>query len=108
MSEFVEYLLLALGGYATHLLKMYIESLKRNEVFIKKIFIASVALNMISILLLTYVGDTLPPEIYVPSPLGAIMVGIFGSSMLSGVVNIKKPIDIVDSDTAVIKPKKEM
>jgi len=104
MPVFVEHLLLALGGYIFHLLKQWLESIKRSEVFIAKIFFISIAMNLIAIVILTYIGGTLPPELYVQSPLNSVILGIFNSSMLSGIVNIKKPADIVPDGTAILKP----
>lgn len=106
MPDFATQILLALGGYAFHLLKMYGESLKRQEVWIIKPFVVSVAANLLAIFLLIYVGDQLPPDLIVMSPLTCIIIGSFGSSMLSGFINIKKPKDIVPDDVPVLTPKK--
>lgn len=92
--NFYEQLLLAAGGYAIHLLKMWGESIKRKEKFVKETFFISIAMNVISIFILVYIGDTLPSDMIVMSPLTAVMIGTFGSSMLSGIINIKKPKDI--------------
>jgi len=92
--NFYEQLLLATGGYAIHLLKMWGESIKRKEKFVKETFLISVAMNIISIFILVYIGDSMPTDILVMSPLTCVMIGTFGSSMLSGIINIKKPKDI--------------
>lgn len=92
--NFYEQLLLAGGGYAIHLLKMWGESIKRKEKFVKETFFISIAMNVISIFILIYICDSLPPDILVMSPLTCVMIGTFGSSMLSGIINIKKPKDI--------------
>lgn len=92
--NFYEQLLLAFGGYIIHLLKMWMEAAKRKEAFITKIFYISIAINVISIFILIYIGDSLPPEIVVMSPLTCVIMGSFSSSMLSGVINLKKPKDI--------------
>jgi small basic protein len=92
--NFYEQLLLAAGGYAIHLLKMWGESIKRKERFVRDIFLISIAINVISIFILVYIGDTLPADMLVMSPLTCVMIGTFGSSMLSGIINIKKPKDI--------------
>jgi small basic protein len=92
--NFYEQLLLAAGGYAIHLLKMWGESIKRKERFVKDIFFISIAMNIISIFILVYIGETLPADMLVMSPLTCVMIGTFGSSMLSGIINIKKPKDI--------------
>jgi small basic protein len=92
--NFYEQLLLATGGYALHLLKMWGESIKRKERFVKDIFFISIAMNVISIFILVYIGDSLPTDVLVMSPLSCVMIGTFNSSMLSGIVNIKKPKDI--------------
>lgn len=92
--NFFEQLLLAAGGYAIHLLKMWGESIKRKEKFVKETFFISIAMNVISIFILIYICDSLPPDMLVMSPLTCVMIGTFGSSMLSGIINIKKPKDI--------------
>lgn len=92
--NFYAQLLLAIGGYTIHLLKMWMESVKRKEVFISKIFFISIAMNVISIFIMIYIGGSLPPAIVVMSPLTCVIMGYFGSSMLSGFINLKKPKDI--------------
>lgn len=91
MNEFIEQILLAGGGYAFHLLKQYQESIKRKEDFITKMMVVSVLSNILSILLLINVGKQLPPDLIVMSPFTCIIIGYFGSSMLSGFINVKKP-----------------
>ncbi len=92
--SFYEQLLLALAGYIIHLLKLWGESIKRKEKFIMDTFYISIAMNVISIFVLVYIGDSLPADLIVMSPLTCVIIGTFGSSMLSGIVNIKKPKDI--------------
>lgn len=92
--NFYEQLLLAAGGYVLHLLKLWGESIKRKEKFIKDTFYISIAMNVISIFILVYIGNSLPTDILIMSPLTSVMIGTFGSSMLSGIINIKKPKDI--------------
>lgn len=92
--SFYEQLLLAFGGYIIHLLKMWIESIKRKETFITQTFYISIAMNVISIFILIYIGGTLPSDIVVMSPITCVIMGWFSSSMLSGIVNLKKPKDI--------------
>lgn len=90
----IEYMLLAFGGHVIHLLKLYGESLKRNEAFVTKIFIVSEAANIISIPMLIWISKYLPPELFVMSPIGAIIIGTFASSMLAGFINVKKPKEV--------------
>lgn len=92
--NFYEQILLATGGYILHLLKMWYEAIKRKERFVQDTFYISIAMNVISIFILVYIGDSLPPDLIVMSPLTCVIIGTFGSSMLSGIVNIKKPKDI--------------
>jgi uncharacterized membrane-anchored protein len=89
--EYLEQILLAAGGYLFHLLKMYGESLKRNEEFLRKPFIVSAASNIVAILILIYIGGTLPADLLVMSPLTCVIIGGMGSSLLSGFIAIKKP-----------------
>lgn len=90
-AQFIENILLAFGGYLFHLLKMYQSSLTRKEEFITKPFLVSVAANVLAIFLMIYVGGTLPPDLFSMAPLNVLILGFFGSSMLSGFINIKKP-----------------
>jgi hypothetical protein len=90
----LEYMLLAFGGHAIHLLKLYSESLRRKEEFINKSFLASEMSNLIAIPMLVWMADYLPPELFVMSPLGAVIIGTFASSMLAGFINVKKPKEI--------------
>jgi hypothetical protein len=92
--NFYEQLLLAAGGYVLHVLKMWYEAKKRQEKFIQDTFFISIAMNVIAIFILVYIGGSLPPDLIVMSPLTCVIIGTFGSSMLSGIVNIKKPKDI--------------
>lgn len=96
--NFYESLLLAAGGYALHLGKMWIEAIKRKEKFVKETFYISIAMNVIAIFILIYIGGSLPADILVMSPLTCVMIGTFGSSMLAGIINIKKPKDINDTE----------
>lgn len=89
--EFIEQLLLAFGGYLFHLLKMWQESVKRKETFDRKPFLISVAANIVAIVLLIYIGGSLPTDLIVMSPLTCVILGAFASSMLAGFINIKKP-----------------
>lgn len=96
--------LLAGGGYAFYLLKQLNESIKRKEVFIVKSFILSIAMNLLAIPLVIYIGNSLSSEVVVMSPLTCVIFGAFASSTLSGFINTKKPKEIVDDETKVIDP----
>lgn len=100
-------MLLALGGFAFHLLKQWNESVKRKEVFLVKSLIISILMNLIAIPILIYIGGTLPSDLIVMSPLTCVIIGSFGASMLSGFINSKKPKDTVDEGTPVIDPTKK-
>ena len=104
-SEYGLQLLYAFGGYIFHLLKMYGESLKRKEVFIVRPFVVSMAANVVAIILLISIGDQLPAELIVMSPLTCVIIGSFGSSMLSGFINVKKPKEMVDDTVATFSQK---
>lgn len=97
-------LLLAFGGFIFHLLKQWNESIKRKEVFIVKSFVISIAMNLVSIPIIIYLGNTMSSDLIVMSPLTCVMAGVFGSSMLSGFINSKKPKEIVEEGTPIIKP----
>lgn len=96
MENFWLYMGLALGGHVFYLLKQLLENVKRNQIFDKRIFIISEAMNLIAIPLLVYIGTLMPTEILTMSPVTAIMIGGFGSSLLSGIINTRKPKDIDD------------
>lgn len=98
-------MLLALAGFLFHFLKQWNESIKRNEHFIKKSLFISIAMNLIAIPVLIFIGGTLPSDLLVMSPLTCVIIGSFGASMLSGFINSKKPKEMIDEDTPVIKPK---
>lgn len=87
----LEQLLLAYAGFLFHLLKIYQANLKRKETFINQQLLVWSISNLLAATLLVYIGGTLPPDLLVMSPLTCVMIGFFGSSMLSGFINIKKP-----------------
>lgn len=91
MPNFLENILLAFGGYIFHLLKMWYESIKRNEAFIDRSFFISIAMNVVAIFLLVFLGKSLPPDLIVMSPLACVMIGYSASSMLGGFINVKSP-----------------
>lgn len=95
MNPFIEYMLLAIGGHAFHLAKMYNTSIQRKETFITKGFLANEISNLIAIPLLVYIGPTLPPELFVMSPITAVVIGFAASSLLAGFINVKKPKDAI-------------
>lgn len=94
MPQFLENYLLALGGFLFHFLKMWYTSTLRKEGFLNKPMYIWIAMNILATCLLVYIGPTLPPEIIVMSPVTSILMGISGSSVLAGVINIKRPKDI--------------
>lgn len=87
----VESMILAVAGYAFHLLKLWHEATKRNEEFVNRAFFISVPMNLLSIGILVYIGDKLPEDLIVMSPLTAVIIGFFSSSLLAGFINVKKP-----------------
>lgn len=91
MNPFIEYLLLAIGGHLFHLAKTYAAAVKRNEEYVTKAFVANEVSNLIAIPLLCYIGPTLPPDLFVMSPITAIVIGFAASSLLGGFINVKKP-----------------
>lgn len=91
MPEFLQNILLAFGGYLFHLLKMWYESTNRKEAFITKAFYISIAMNVVAIFLLIYLGKTLPPDLLVMSPLTCVIIGFSASSVLAGFINVKSP-----------------
>lgn len=94
MNPFIENYALALGGFLFHFLKMWMTSLNRKEAFLTKPVYLWVAMNLLASAILIYIGPTLPPELIVMSPLTCVLMGLSGSSMLAGIINIKKPKDI--------------
>jgi hypothetical protein len=104
--EYAEQILLAFGGFIFHLLKQYQEAVKRNEVFITKLFWVSIASNIVAIFILVYIGNSLPADLIVMSPLTCVIIGAFSGSMLSGFINAKKPKDSIPDDVKTMDPKK--
>lgn len=94
MNQFIENYLLALGGFLFHFLKMWMTSLNRKENFLTKPTYLWIASNILAAAILIYIGDRLPPDLIVMSPLTCLIIGAFGSSMLSGFINVKKPKDL--------------
>ncbi len=90
-------MLLAFGGYLFHMAKQYGESIKRNEKFDKRLVAVNLVMNLIAIPILVFIGGTLPSDLLVMSPLTCVIIGAFGSSMLSGFINIKKPKEVTDT-----------
>lgn len=87
-------MLLALAGFVFHLLKQWLENEKRGDKFNVKHTLIFVAMNIVAIPVLIYIGGTLPADLIVMSPLTCVIIGAFGSSMLAGFINTKKPKDI--------------
>jgi len=90
-TDFLQNIGLAFGGYVFHLLKMWYEAVKRNEGFIDKSFYISIVMNVVAILLLIYLGKSLPPDLIVMSPFTCVLIGYSASSMLAGFINVKSP-----------------
>ena len=90
-ENFILYLVLAIGGYIFHLSKQYGEAVKRREEFVTKLFLMSVFSNVVAIPLLIYIGDYLPDDLLVMSPVTAVIIGALSSSILSGIIAVKKP-----------------
>lgn len=96
MTNFWLYILLAFAGHIFHLCKQWLENYNRQQMFDWKKFMVSEVMNIIAIFLLTYMGINAPSDWLVMSPIAAIMIGGFGSSTLSGLINTKKPKDAGD------------
>lgn len=84
-------MLLAFGGFLFHLLKKWGESIKKNEKMDRRLMLIYFGMNIIAIPVLIFIGGTLPSDLLVMSPLTCVIIGSFGSSMLSGFINAKKP-----------------
>lgn len=74
-----------------HMLKQVGENIKRKEKFDKRLLAVHVAMNIIAIPILIFIGGTLPEDLLVMSPLTCVIIGAMGSSILSGFINTKKP-----------------
>lgn len=84
-------MLLAFAGFLFHLLKQWGESIKKKEVMDTRIVLIKLGMNIIAIPVLIFIGDSLPSDLLVMSPLTCVIIGSFGSSMLSGFITAKKP-----------------
>lgn len=89
MKDFWLFIGLAFGGHIFYLLKQWLENIKRSQAFNTKIFLVSEGMNIMAIFLLTYLGINAPSDWLVMSPIVAIMIGGFGSSMLSALINTR-------------------
>jgi len=94
-------LLLAFGGFLFHMLKQVGENIKRKEKFDKRLLAIHVAMNLIAIPILIFIGGTLPEDLLVMSPLTCVIIGAMGSSILSGFINTKKPGNVSDNNSNV-------
>lgn len=84
-------MLLAFGGFLFHMLKKWGESIKKKESMDKRLLLIYLGMNLIAIPILIFIGGTLPSDLLVMSPLTCVIIGSFGSSMLAGFINVKKP-----------------
>jgi len=91
MNNLLTSLVLAEAGFLFHVLKQYYE----NNLPIKgkdtNRAVAWIAMNQIAIFLLIYLLPTLPKDVFVMSPLTAVIIGGFANSILSGLMNAKRP-----------------
>ena len=94
MPQYLENYILAIVGFLFHFLKMWLTSLNRKEDFITKPVIIWAAMNLLAAATLVYIGERLPSDLIVMSPLTCVIIGVSGSSMLSGFINIKRPKDL--------------
>jgi hypothetical protein len=90
-AQFLEYFLLALAGFIFHFLKLLYTSLNRKEKFLSHRLLVWSLMNILAAAILVYIGESLPPEILVMSPIACVLIGFSGSSMLSGFINVKTP-----------------
>lgn len=91
MHNYWLYIALAFGGHIFYLCKQLLENIKRKEKFNKEVFLISEAMNIMAIFLLVYLAIEAPTAWLTMSPITAILIGAFGSSMLSALINTKKP-----------------
>lgn len=99
-------MLLAFGGFLFHLLKQWGESIKKKEAVDMRILLIKVCMNIIAIPILIFIGDSLPSDLLVMSPLTCVIIGSFGSSMLSGFISAKKP-TVADLENKITDLKNE-
>ncbi len=93
MNHYWLYIALAGAGHLFYLMKQQLENVKRKEVFDRQVFLLSEGMNILAIFLLVYLGIQAPSDMLTMSPITAILIGAFGSTMLSGLINTKKPKD---------------
>lgn len=99
MKDYWFYILLAFGGHVFYLMKQQLENIKRKDKFNMQIFALSEGMNIMAIFLLVYLGIQAPAEFMKMSPMSAIMIGVFGSTILSSLINTKQPKESVESTT---------
>lgn len=108
MQHFWLYILLAAAGHVFYLLKQQLENVKRQQKFDGQTFLLSEGMNIIAIPTLIYLGIQVPTDWLTMSPITALMIGSFGSSLLSGLINTRKPKDddteTTTLTTTLIKP----
>lgn len=99
MKDYWFYILLAFGGHIFYLMKQQLENIKRKDKFNWQVFFLSEGMNIMAIFLLVYLGIQAPAEFMKMSPMSAIMIGVFGSTILSSLINTKQPKEITESQS---------
>ena len=89
-------------GLLLHFLKTWHAANTRNEAFFKQQTYLFYAINAVTTLAVIGIGGELPPEMYTPSTVSSLLVGLSSSSMLSGFIKVKAPFEMVPEDKAVL------
>jgi hypothetical protein len=89
-------------GLLIHFLKTWQAAETRGEVFFKRATVLFYAINLVTTLALIGVGHQMPAEMYVPSTVSSLMIGLSSSSMLSGFMKVKAPGELAPSDKVLL------
>jgi hypothetical protein len=101
------HLFYAFLGVLMHFLKTWLAAVRRKEVFFKQETQIYYILNCITAFAVTAIGADMPPDVYVPSPASALLVGISAPSILSGFMRYKAPGENVSEETDILKITKD-
>jgi hypothetical protein len=89
-------------GLLIHFLKTWHAAETRGEVFFRRHTVLFYAINLVTTLAFIGVGNEMPPEMYVPSSLSSLMIGLSSSSVLSGFMKMKAPGELAPSDKVLL------
>lgn len=98
----IKLLLLGQAGVFIHYFKAWVEANKKEENYNLRKAVPSAALSSIVTAVLVYLKDDIA-DLYVVTPLGAVILGYFGNSAFFSFIETKKPKDMTSADYTMMK-----